>query len=92
MVEEIAHQVRNPIVSLGGYTKRLQKDWPSSQKGRYYLNQILRETIRLETLIQRVEEYVLIPRPIFRKDQPTGSDGGSASSLFEKDNREGNLT
>jgi PAS domain S-box-containing protein len=67
MVEEIAHQVRNPIVSLGGYTKRLQKALPSSQKGRYYLNQILRETRRLEALIQRVEEYVLIPRPTFQK-------------------------
>jgi len=67
MVEEIAHQVRNPIVSLGGYTKRLEKVWPPSQKGRNYLNQILRETIRLETLIRRVEEYVLIPRPFFEK-------------------------
>jgi len=67
MVEEIAHQIRNPIVSLGGYTKRLQRAFPSSQKGRYYLNQIFRETRRLEMLIQRVEEYVLIPRPTFQK-------------------------
>jgi PAS domain S-box-containing protein len=67
MVEEIAHQVRNPIVSIGGYTKRLQKALPTSQKGGYYLDQILRETRRLETLIQRVEEYVLIPRPAFQR-------------------------
>jgi PAS domain S-box-containing protein len=67
MVEEIAHQVRNPIVSIGGYTKRLQKALPTSQKGRSYLNQILRETRRLGTLIERVEEYVLIPRPAFQR-------------------------
>jgi PAS domain S-box-containing protein len=67
MVEEIAHQVRNPIVSIGGYTKRLQKALPPLKKGRHYLDQILRETGRLETVIQKVEEYVLIPRPTFQR-------------------------
>src|SRR5512143_3436650 len=33
MVGEIAHQVRNPIVSIGGYTKRLQKNFSPSSKG-----------------------------------------------------------
>lgn len=63
MVEHIAHQVRNPVVSIGGFTKRLQKAIPSTQKGRYYLNQILRQTKKLEKLIQQVEEYVLLPKP-----------------------------
>ncbi len=69
MVEEIAHQVRNPIVSIGGYTQRLQKAFSTFQRGGSYLDQILRETRRLETVIQRVEEYVLIPRPTFRKEK-----------------------
>jgi PAS domain S-box-containing protein len=69
MVEEIAHQVRNPIVSIGGYTQRLMKTLPSSSKNRSYLDQILRETKRLETMIQRVEEVVLIPRLIFQKEK-----------------------
>lgn len=69
MVEEIAHQVRNPIVSIGGYTQRLMKTFPSSSRNRSYLDQILRETKRLETMIQRVEEVVLIPRLIFQKEK-----------------------
>jgi PAS domain S-box-containing protein len=69
MVEEIAHQIRNPIVSIGGYTQRLLKAFSSSQKSRSYLDQILRETKRLETMIQRVEEYVLIPRPVFQREK-----------------------
>jgi PAS domain S-box-containing protein len=69
MVEEIAHQVRNPIVSIGGYTQRLMKTFPSSSRNRFYLDQILRETKRLETMIQRVEEVVLIPRLIFQKEK-----------------------
>ena len=69
MVEEIAHQVRNPIVSIGGFTQRLQKAFSTSPRGGSYLDQILRETRRLETVIQRVGEYVLIPRPTFRKER-----------------------
>ena len=69
MVEEIAHQVRNPIVAIGGYTQRLLKTFSALTKGKSYLHQILKETKRLETMIQRVEEYVLIPRPIFQKEK-----------------------
>lgn len=69
MVEEIAHQVRNPIVSIGGYAQRLQKVPSSSPRNKSYLDQILRETKRLETMIKRMEEYVLIPRPIFQKEK-----------------------
>ena len=68
MVEEIAHQIRNPITSIGGYTKRLLKTFPSSQKAQPYLDRILRETKRLEIMIHRVEEYVKIPRPTFQKE------------------------
>jgi PAS domain S-box-containing protein len=68
MVEEIAHQVRNPVVSIGGYAQRLAKTLSPSPKGSSYLHQILRETKRLETMMQRVEEYVLIPKPIFKKE------------------------
>jgi signal transduction histidine kinase len=68
MVEGIAHQVRNPIVSIGGYTQRLHKSYPPSVKNKFYLDQILRETKKLEMMIQRMEEYILIPKPTFRKE------------------------
>jgi signal transduction histidine kinase len=69
MVEEIAHQVRNPIVSIGGYSKRLLKTLPRSRKTKPYLEQIIRETQRLEAVVRRVEEYVLIPKPAFHKER-----------------------
>jgi nitrogen-specific signal transduction histidine kinase len=68
MVEEIAHQVRNPVVSIGGYTKRLQKVLPSSPRGQSYLDQIVHETTRLETMIRRLEEYVHIPKPVYGRE------------------------
>ena len=68
MVEEIAYQVRNPVVSIGRFARSLLKCFSSSRKGKSYLEQILREANRLETIISRVEEYVRIPRPSFKKE------------------------
>ena len=69
MVEEIAHQVRNPIVTIGGYSQRLLKAFSPPPKGKSYLHQILKEAKRLETMIQRLEEYVLFPKPAFRRER-----------------------
>lgn len=69
MVEEIAHQVRNPIVAIGGYSQRLLKTFSPPTKGRSYLHQILGQAKKLETMIQRLEEYVLFPKPAFRREK-----------------------
>ncbi len=68
MVEEIAHQIRNPIASIGGYAKRLLKTPSSTSVRSSYVDRIFQETRRLESILQRVEEYVLISKPIFRKE------------------------
>ena len=68
MVEEIAHQVRNPIVSIGGYARRLLKGGLSaSGRSQGYLDKIVQETSRLEMLIQRVEDYIRIPASSLRE-------------------------
>jgi PAS domain S-box-containing protein len=69
MVEEIAHQVRNPIVSLGGYARRLLKAVPALRKGRPYLTKLLQETSRLERMLQHIEAYIRIPNPSFRRER-----------------------
>ena len=69
MMEEIAHQIRNPITSIGGYTKRLSKDLSSKSKRQTYLNHILKETDRLEAILKSVEEYVQFPQPLFQREK-----------------------
>ncbi len=68
MVEDIAHQIRNPISSIGGYTRRLAKNF-SAAKGKVYLERIQKDTCRLETILNRVEEYIRLPRPKFRREK-----------------------
>jgi len=69
MVEEIAHQVRNPIVSIGGYTQRLLKQPLPSPRGKFYLGKILEESKRLERMIHRLEEVMLVQRPVPEKEK-----------------------
>ena len=69
MVEEIAHQIRNPIASIGGYAKRLLKTSPSTSIRTSYADRIFQETRRLESILQRVEEYALISKPTFQKEK-----------------------
>jgi len=69
IVEGIAHQFRNPVASIGGFTNRLAKVLSSDPKGRSYVEQILEETNRLEMILARVEEYAQLPRPVFRREK-----------------------
>ena len=69
IVEGIAHQFRNPVASVGGYANRLAKVISSDVKGRSYVDQILEETGRLETILRRVEEYAELPRPTLRREK-----------------------
>lgn len=69
MVEEIAHQVRNPIATIGGYAQRLMKASVSSPKTKAYIDRVLQETKRLEEMIRRMEELVRMPRPVFQMEK-----------------------
>lgn len=69
MVEVVARQVRNPIASIGKYTHGLLKALPGSQKGQTHLTRILRETRKLETMLEQVEEYIQTPKLSLQKEK-----------------------
>ena len=54
---EVAHEIRNPLVSIGGFARRLQKKFPDLPEA----DIILRETQRLEKVLDRIRDYL---RPV----------------------------
>ncbi len=52
--EEVAHEIRNPLVSIGGFARRLKRKVPDLPEG----DIILRESQRLEKILQRIMEYL----------------------------------
>lgn len=68
VVEGVAHEVRNSLTSLGGFTRRLENSEDPDQR-RTYVNYILEDVKRLETTVTDIEDYLnytKIHRPDFR--------------------------
>ncbi len=51
---EVAHEIRNPLMSIGGFARRLQKQIPDSREA----DIIVRESERLERLLDRIKNYL----------------------------------
>jgi len=51
---EVAHEIRNPLVSLGGFARRLQQKLPDLPE----CEVILQESQRLERILSRIRNYL----------------------------------
>ena len=54
VVAEVAHEIRNPLVSVGGFAKRLKKKYPDLPE----CDIILSEAERLEKILSRIRMYL----------------------------------
>ncbi|MCE5243828.1 MAG: ATP-binding protein [Syntrophobacteraceae bacterium] len=61
----IAHEIRNPLVGVGGFVNRLVKTCDiSGDAGRYY-QVIMSNLSKIDNLIRKVEFFSQLPRPDF---------------------------
>jgi len=54
VASDVAHEIRNPMVSIGGFAKRMDTKFPDHPEGRI----ILRECERLENIVTRMTDYL----------------------------------
>jgi PAS domain S-box-containing protein len=57
----IAHQIRNPVMSIGGFTTRILGKIDENSLIEAYLKNILNDAKRLEAIVKVVGEYTRIP-------------------------------
>ncbi len=68
VVEGVAHELRNSLTSLGGFSRRLSNVIQDLEEPKLYLNYIMDDVRRLENVIHEIEEYVnytKIHKPVF---------------------------
>ena len=65
LAEGIAHEIRNPIVSISGFAQRLQGLVGDDSQEFRYLSIIREEIDKLEKIVRNVEEYAHIPLPAY---------------------------
>ena len=65
MSATLAHQIRNPLVSIGGFARRLSQMSPEDSPPRQYLEIIQREVQRLEEIVKDILSVFRGIRPQF---------------------------
>ncbi len=58
VVEGIAHEIRNPLLSMGGFARRLGKELKDNKEQSRYLDVIIDDVERLEGMVRDIEGYV----------------------------------
>ncbi len=57
MAASVAHDIRNPLVSIGGFTRRLRRSLAEDDQGIRYADIIIQEVDRLERTLDNVMSY-----------------------------------
>lgn len=63
LVQGIAHEIRNPIMILGGFARRMRKQVEKDARLREYAGIILEQSERLENMVLRIGDYVSLLTP-----------------------------
>jgi len=57
MAEGVAHEVRNPMVTIGGFARRIRDRLPEEDPLREYAEHIIKEVERLETMVEEIVRF-----------------------------------
>ncbi len=58
VVEGVAHEVRNPLIAIGGFARKIKREIAEDSPHSQYLEIILKEVVRLEAMVHDIEQYV----------------------------------
>ncbi len=63
----VAHEIRNPLVGIGGFLRKLYKSCVASVEGEEYYNLIHSNLKKIESIVEKVGFFAGMPEPVLKK-------------------------
>ncbi len=67
MIDAVAHEIRNPLTSIGGFARKIYRSLSQDDPNRDYMKMIIDDVARVENMIRQIVELktmgVLHPKP-----------------------------
>jgi hypothetical protein len=76
VVASIAHEIKNPLVSIGGFARRLERNLKDNSPEKKYLRIVLKEVLRLENVLNQTL--------VFSRDLPPPSSAQDVNRIIEE--------
>jgi two-component system, NtrC family, sensor histidine kinase HydH len=67
MTSGLAHEIRNPLVSIGGFVRRLHKKFSGDEQVQSYFQVIINEVERLEKILNEMTDFSQDPRGRYKE-------------------------
>lgn len=77
----VAHEIRNPMVTIGGFAARIVKDDKNSEETKRYAQIIVEHVKQLEEVVDRVHECCELPEPSLTKGNISKGVADTASAM-----------
>jgi two-component system, sensor histidine kinase and response regulator len=90
MMDQVAHEMRNPLTSIGGFTRRMYEKLPEGDPNRKYLEVVIDDVLRLESMIRQLIEMKAIGIP-HKEPWNVNDIIGEAIKLSEEELRDMNI-
>ncbi|MDI6890979.1 MAG: response regulator [Thermodesulfovibrionales bacterium] len=84
MMEEVTHEIRNPLTSIGGFARRVYEKLPEGDSNKKYMEMIIDDVARLENMIKQLVELKTIAIS-YREPTNINDVIMEALKLFEKE-------
>lgn len=84
MMEAVAHEIRNPLTSIGGFARRVYEKLPEGDPNKKYMEIIIKDVARLENMIRGLVE-LKITAISYRELTNINDVIMEALNLFEQD-------